>query len=211
MYKKAIIFLSIFSSITVFAGTKMQQKKVCNTLENGAEFCTVFNTPVDDKPKKSMDEINADLEKKSELVFKNKNEQKSFVKIDESSKVVTPPLHNTKSKEEIVKKEEKKVDEHKNQPSNKKEVVAEKETKEERIARRKLKKEQAKKAREDKEQHQAKIKKEKSEETVSVSKKESSEIKVDPKSNVADASSKKPTLKDKKSFSEFLNTVKNLD
>lgn len=210
MYKKAIIFLSLFSSVSVFAATKTQQKKVCNTLENGAEFCTIYNSPVDDKPKKTVDEINSELEKKSELVLRNKNDPKSSkteeLKKEVETRVVTPPIfpQQQAKKVETPKKED---PQRVTQP---KKEVAEKETKEERIARRKLKKEQAKKAKEEAEQQ--KHSKAKKTEDLVVVKKDSPEVsKAEQKPTITEVAHPKPSLKDKKSFSEFLNTVKNLD
>ncbi len=66
----------LFFSTSVLA-QQMKEKKVCNTLENGAEFCTIFKVPVDNKPRKTADEINQDLAKQSELVFNKKEEKKS--------------------------------------------------------------------------------------------------------------------------------------
>lgn len=75
----------LFFSTNVLA-QQMKEKRVCNTLENGAEFCTVFKVPVDNKPRKTADEINQELAKQSELVF-NKKEEKKFRSENKPQKV----------------------------------------------------------------------------------------------------------------------------
>ncbi len=65
------LMLSLISSV-VIAQPQMKQKKVCNKLDNGAEFCTIFNVPIMPESK-TEEEINAELEKQSELKFTNKN------------------------------------------------------------------------------------------------------------------------------------------
>ncbi len=85
MKKEIILFLTITTlSGTLFA-QQTQQKKVCNVLGNGAEFCTVFNVPIDNPKQKTEEEINKELEKESELVFADKNKNKDNIQ----------PFHNS--------------------------------------------------------------------------------------------------------------------
>lgn len=142
--KKTIFYLmlSLISSV-VIAQPQMKQKKVCNTMDNGAEFCTVFNVPIM-PDKKTEEEINAELEKASELKFTTKNnlpmesnQAKELPKwtinnvegnaLKEKAKEEKKPNNLNKiEKKPIVKIEKKKSDEAKQEV---KEVKAVKETK----------------------------------------------------------------------------------
>ncbi len=98
--KIVVLFIvSLFFSTIVFAEGIMQ-KRVCNTLANGAEFCTIFNVPVGSENIKTLDEMNAELEKQSELKFTNNNDKKE-VHTEEINPVNLVSPYNTNNEERV--------------------------------------------------------------------------------------------------------------
>lgn len=109
--KKLIIFTLMLSSFSVLAQSQMKQKRVCNTLANGAEFCTTFNVPVGPEMK-TEEEINAELESQTELRFNNPNGSMEIPSREVKPVVVTqdllsmPPQSSRKEMESKISKPE---------------------------------------------------------------------------------------------------------
>ena len=227
----------LFFSTSVLA-QQMKEKRVCNTLENGAEFCTVFKVPVDNKPRKTADEINQELAKQSELIF-NKKEEKKFRSENKPQKVENDLIevvdevptnrevkYRANKKEELrqrelaLQKEAEEAQIRKQERELAKKRLEEEEVRKKELAKKKLEKEEQLKAkkkeaeikRKEKELVKQKLE-EASKKEMPIEKEASEEKKVEkPVVQQAQQSVKsKPTFKDKENFSNFLSTIKNLE
>jgi hypothetical protein len=129
---KIIVFFMgflFFSSIVFAEG--MTQKKVCNLLANGAEFCTTFNIPAGSENIKTLDEMNAELEKQSELKFTNDKREVNTEEINPINLVSPYKINNeepvnsvneikekpyVQESKNVTKKEEVKIEKKKSTP-----------------------------------------------------------------------------------------------
>ncbi len=239
MNKLFFTTLSLLIFSTNSFSEQMKEKKVCNTLENGAEFCTVFKVPVDNKQRKTEEEINQDLAKKSELVFNKKTDKKPIVENNKPSKsdrdiveVQDEASINQERNMAIAKKnvELKKQEEKELAKKKEKELALAKEKEEEEAREKKiaLEKEKKREARLEEirlKKKEKELAKKKQEEEVKEKKKkelalekEKSKIVEEKKEEAPQAikveqapTKAKPTFKDKENFSNFLSTVKSLE
>ncbi len=167
----------------------MKQKKVCNLLDNGAEFCTIFNVPVQETPTKSIDEINKELENQSELVFTEKYKKSKNTQDSNKDKINNSVSENKKN---INQELEHKIDAY--VPLEKKDVSKQEQEKETKPKKEQVKRDNLDETKKKEEGKNIKLKKEDA-----------------PKEAAADIKPKSISEKDKKSFDDYLKALKSLD
>lgn len=121
--KSFLISISIFSFSTSVLAQNTKEKRVCNVLENGTEFCTIFKVHSENEVIKNKNDINKEVEEKLEIILSkaeegNKINKKSNYKIKEENNLksnkeeFTQKLvisKNTKNKEDTQQIEKKEL------------------------------------------------------------------------------------------------------